>query len=114
MREGYNGNGWTNYETWCVNLWLDSEEVSQRAVREMTFDALSEADGDRTRATGRLADRLKDDLEEAMPKVEGMWADLLNAALGEVNWQEIAGASVENNLEEWRQDNQPGEEDGEE
>ena len=27
MSERY--NGWTNYETWLVNLWMDNEQGSQ-------------------------------------------------------------------------------------
>jgi hypothetical protein len=27
-------NGWTNYETWNVNLWIDNDEGTYRAKRE--------------------------------------------------------------------------------
>ena len=26
-------NGWTNYETWCVNLWLTDEASTEQEVR---------------------------------------------------------------------------------
>lgn len=30
--KGY--NGWTNYETWCVSLWLDNDSGSYDHWRE--------------------------------------------------------------------------------
>lgn len=52
------------------------------------------------RAALDLMDELKDQHEEAMPEVQGVFADLLNAAMSEVNWHEIAkhyiDAAVEN------------------
>lgn len=88
-------NGWTNYETWLVNLWIDNDEGSQRfwqLLRRAT-DALESNEEDPNGAESDLADALKESFEdqaEAMTEVTGFWADLINSALGEVNWDEIA------------------------
>lgn len=81
-------NGWTNYETWCVALWMDSEEGTQEYFREMAegYGAQSEEG-----SVSRFADALKDHHEELLPDLQGFVADLLNAAMSEVNWYEIAG-----------------------
>jgi hypothetical protein len=42
-----------------------------------------------------LADRLKDEAEEAMPETEGVWSDLLRAAFSEIDWHEIAGNLID-------------------
>lgn len=120
--EGGRGyNGWTNYETWAVALWIgndpgsqeywehdQAEECYQAIVREQ-LDALDFDPGedpaasiDRDRAVrdaaDELADRLKAELDDEaeLPRaVDGtVYADLLNAALQEVNWHEIAGHYV--------------------
>ena len=96
--QGY--QGWTNYETWCVNLWLSNEEPSQRYWAEMAqaaWDA-SEPSAYLTReqeAVRALADTMKDELEEAAPELTGLYADLLTTALGAVDWVEIATAWME-------------------
>ena len=49
-------------------------------------------------ATRTLADRLKDELEERQSEltgVTGVFADLLSAALSEVDWHEIAEHYIE-------------------
>lgn len=74
-------NGWTNYETWVLKLWIDNEQSSQEYWLEEAKTAES---------TGTLADQMKDEYEEAMPETTGVWSDLLTSALGEVNWYEIA------------------------
>lgn len=92
-------NGWTNYETWCVNLWISNDQGSQAFVDEMTLDCIKdemlgneeESSEDKHRnAVRSVADRLKAWIEEAMPEVDGMWMDLLRSAIQEVNWYEIA------------------------
>lgn len=88
-------NGWTNYETWAVNLWMDNEEGSYSYWRERAEEVVKDASGDtieekKTEATSTLADEIKDLHEEGMPEVQGVFADLLNAAMSEVNWYEIA------------------------
>lgn len=102
-------NGWTNYETWVVNLWMDNEEGKYdywREVAQEIHDDLEEPTNSMTKmdeAVYLLADRLKDDHENAKDEILGslelnssLWADLLGAALSEVNWREIAEHLLEN------------------
>lgn len=77
-------NGWTNYETWCVNLWLANDEGLYNAVQAMDKSSLPD-----------YADALKTFVTESAPTLSGMYSDLLTAALGAVNWYEIASAQTE-------------------
>ncbi len=87
-KKGY--NGWTNYETWAVKLWMDNEEPSYRYWCDVADEILEDGPEKYRSEALILADRLKDEHEEALPEVQGFAADLLNAAFGEVNWYEIA------------------------
>ena len=106
-------NGWWNYETWVVSLWMDNDPSSYGYWRTATEEVWGESEPDahftrKERARLTLADRLKDEHEELLPEVEGFASDLLGAAMSEVNWHEIA----ENLLEEYK-DGPEDEEDGE-
>jgi hypothetical protein len=90
-------NGWTNYETWLVNLWLTNEQGSDELVREWADEFVQDAidkgcdsDSIRNDAAYELGERIKDMHEENTPEITGLHADLINAALGAVNWYEIA------------------------
>lgn len=74
-------NGYYNFETWNVALWIDNDEGLQDEVNRMARQ---------NKSAYNLEDELKDFIEEMKPEVSGMWADLLNAAISEVNWQEMA------------------------
>lgn len=94
-------NGWTNYETWAVDLWIDNEESSQRYwVRETEshWEAASEGICSwltrSSEARRNLAASLTNWHEEQVPELEGVFADLMNAALSEVNWDEIADSML--------------------
>ncbi len=89
-------NGWTNYETWAVHLWISNEEPSYRYWRERAVAVRRLAVAlERRTAKGLLADTLKNHFEEAAPELLGFWGDLLSAALSEVDWYELAEALLE-------------------
>ena len=90
-------NGWKNYETWNVALWIDNDQGNYNHRQSLAQDAWDDAEAGRysTReqnAKSALADSLKDWIEEQNPLANeaSMFADLMNAALSEVDWYEIA------------------------
>lgn len=82
-------NGWSNYESWAVGLWLDNEEGSYNTMREMAREAQRTETGREPRFV--LADRIKNFVQEQAPALNAsLYLDLLQAALSEVNWVEVA------------------------
>lgn len=99
-------NGWKNYETWCFKLWLDNDESSHNYWTERAREYHKESlENGRSNdywtneefAQFNLADQLKEWAEENNPLGDdaSMWTDLLNAALSEIDWVEIAQAYLE-------------------
>lgn len=88
-------NGWFNYETWVVNLWLNKNDTGglEEMVQEIYDNAKPSYKWETKEDAARydLAQTLKDMHEGVLPEVQGFAADLLNAAMSEVNWDEIAG-----------------------
>lgn len=92
-------NGWTNYETWLVNLWLTNDQGSQEMVQEWAQECVQDAidkdcdsDSIKNDAAYELGERIKDWHDEMQAETvgtSGVFTDLLNAALGSVNWYEI-------------------------
>ena len=78
-------NGWTNYETWVTNLWIDGDEyVTEIANGSGEVWARVEA--------------LKEYVSESYlgdDAVASLATDLLNAAMSEVNWREIVESRKE-------------------
>jgi ADP-ribosylglycohydrolase len=90
-------NGWRNYETWAVALWIDNEQGSQEYFQELATEIYRKAEaGDyewntkASEAEEQLANAIEAYHDENMPVVSGVYADLLGAALGSVDWREIA------------------------
>ncbi|MES2367162.1 MAG: hypothetical protein V4563_14895 [Pseudomonadota bacterium] len=100
-------NGWTNYETWNVALWIGNEESASRFWNDFALEVWSNAEASdvwsrEESAKFNLADDMKEyferesrDMLERAKAETSMWADLLGAALSEVNWNEIAGSMIE-------------------
>ena len=87
-------NGWTNYETWNCKLWIDNDERMQE-YWEGEAKEYARMEDDKETAIGLLADMLQTHYEETSPEVTGFYADILNAALREVNWHEIASSIID-------------------
>lgn len=83
--------GWTNYETWAVHLWLSNDEGSYYAARETVADNLP-AD------VAHMA--MRELVEQSIFGDEApatLATDLLNHSLARVDWAEVVAAFVECN-----------------
>jgi hypothetical protein len=101
--------GWANYETWAVKLHMDNEPSAYYSTLEQAREAKQDAPDCEQVKSGvwtveqaarfNLADQLKDELgadgATATKRLNGLWSDLLTAALGRVDWNAIAEALLE-------------------
>ena len=90
--------GWTNYETWNVNLWLVNEQSGLERWQGRA-KAMLETHGPR-KAVSVLAQLLEAHYDGDADyfigdRWHGCFIDLLRASLREVNWREIAEALIE-------------------
>jgi hypothetical protein len=82
-------HGWTNYETWLVALWLDDNQTSHHHWMMVAKKSQTKAASDVNVIAGiwtveetakyRLADRLKQEMEENIPDSlpPSMYVDLM-------------------------------------
>lgn len=100
-------NGWTNYQTWVINLWLTNDSSSDEYLREQAHECLDLHDGDKDGAVQALANAIEAQHEELSPtgSIDGPFADLLNHALGMVDWREIAQHVIDDEYDSWRENN---------
>jgi len=87
--------GWSNRETWIVNLWMSNEEPLYRYATELAREARKVAKATGRKAPSILGQAMEEWMEEKARihgRDEGFVNDLLNAALNRVNWTEIAKA----------------------
>ena len=70
-------NGWTNHETWLVNVWLgDTLNDMQEEGQEISPDY--------------IRDLVQEIANDGAEKLQGFILDMLNSALSSVNWNELA------------------------
>lgn len=101
-------NGWSNRETWCVNLWLNNDEATYNHLRGMVSDEKDYVNGDewnprypsQTRAE-YLLHSIADSIEalvddgNALDAEASLYTDLLRGALNRVDYREIAKGFLE-------------------
>lgn len=83
-------NGWSNYETWNCALWLGNDEGSYHHWVSRAQDIYDDSDGDEDSATHELSKELESEICDDAPEVDGLYSDILNAGLREINFYEIA------------------------
>ena len=81
-------NGWNNYETWVTALWIDNDYGTYQYRCELVEQVKNE----HSEELCYLASVLKDWIESQNPLADNadLFTDLLNSALSEIDWQEIA------------------------
>ena len=86
-------NGWTNYETWNCNLWIDEEEMDSYFA-EIADETLEGTYSERVES---LATAIKDWVEENNPLNDSpsLYSDILGGGLRAINYREIAEHIVE-------------------
>jgi hypothetical protein len=77
-------NGWANYETWLVHLWVSNEEPTYIEARRIAHVEINE------HAAGHAIEAWMDETFD-LPTT-GFVCDLVKGALGRVNWAEIGAA----------------------
>lgn len=75
-------NGWTNRETWMVNLWFANEECYYRQLQEILHDYEGREQAEELEQACRFIVERHDDT--------GLRGDLVTVVLSRVNWEEIA------------------------
>jgi hypothetical protein len=96
-------NGYSNYETWAVQLWIDNTESKSAYWRRLAEEVYNHQASEQVHfskvedATCILAEKLRDSYNGGMEALlsDGnatgtVWADLLNASVCAVNFHEIA------------------------
>lgn len=100
-------NGWKNYETWAVGMYLDGNYdgpgtyyAALEAAREVYP---TEESGRRSLVADALRDLVEENVSPSMvdddhpdPQLHPLVSDLLGYALSSVDWYEIADAWIEN------------------
>ena len=100
MSEEKGYSGWTNYETWCVNLWWSNDEPTYKALREAASNHWGRAKAGEVltrseEARHTLSDGMKELVEEGAANYgeqSSVYSDLLTAAISDVDWYELADA----------------------
>lgn len=83
-----NYNGWANYETWNLHLWLSNDPACQEMAEELC-EGLEPYEA---------AERLKEWAQEYVDSLgigPSFASDMLNASLSQVDWREVAAAFSE-------------------
>lgn len=85
--------GWANYQTWNVKLWLDNEQGTYNDMYSYV---------ESTKSVQQLSEWIEDYVQELRYSTYGdaanaasMFTDILNNALANVNWREIAQSYID-------------------
>jgi hypothetical protein len=98
--------GWSNYPTWAVNLWLSNDEPLYRETVRQARQECAVADTQHD-AIHELAAWIRELVSDGAPHVEGLWADLLSSAIGEVDWWEISTCWIQEEWSEYGPEEEP-------
>jgi hypothetical protein len=91
MAQSY--NGWTNYETWLINMYFDQTFIDYVTEQYGTDASLYSQDY----AIGDELHNLVDEISYDVLQGDGSYwiSDLVNKSLNDVNWRELANSTID-------------------
>ena len=92
-------NGWTNYETWIAGMYFDGNYTGEETYSEVRHMVKRLAH----KGPWHVGEYLKEELQGCIPDMgASLAADLLNAAISEINFHELAEHYIQELEEEER------------
>lgn len=92
-------NGWANYETWAVNLWLSNNQPDYEEFRSLAEGYTKEQAYELGQAIRARVEEETDTIIESTGGSSGTYSgiisDIFHANLSLVDWNEIAEAFLE-------------------
>lgn len=83
-------NGWSNYETWNCNLWLDNDYFFNSVCNEKALNLANDV-VTKNESIYIMGNFIKDLFHDNMPENEpNVYTDLLHSAISNINFNEIA------------------------
>lgn len=89
--------GYANYESFCIGIMIDSDRELLGLWLAQAKECLNKPDPERNQQFGNegaaeldLADALKEYFDDNSPEIDAPWNSLCNAALGNVDWLDLA------------------------
>jgi hypothetical protein len=83
-------NGWSNYETWNCNLWLDNDNYFNSVCNQKASNLVSDV-VTKDESIYILSNFIKEIFHENMPENKpSVYTDLLHSAISNINFYEIA------------------------
>ena len=92
-------NGWANYPTWAVHLWLSNDEGSYEEAR-----MIANGSGSPLEREQKLRDCVLD--YHIIELTGSLSSDLLGYAARQIDWSEILDAFLDEDENEWPDDEQ--------
>jgi hypothetical protein len=86
--------GWANYETWLVKLWIDNDQGVYELVNDWASSILTATEDPEIQLMETLKEWIEEESSEYTPTF-GLYSDLLNAAIQNVDWYELAQSYLE-------------------
>ena len=92
-------NGWTNQQTWLVNLWITNDQYNCDYWHETAAELLADNE-ENSEAVFELANQLEGHFDEMLDEtdnvhtdsVPGLFRDFLTTSLDLVDWRELAAS----------------------
>ncbi len=102
-------NGWTNYETWCLNNWIDNDQYLAERKAELVREVTLHYDDKQVYELSLLLESMVEELKDNALEV-GLLSDLLGGAIGKINFYELAEHYIEDFNEDFKRYQEENEE----